>query len=173
MRRRAGVFARVTIRRRIAAERSPARLARAQMNPLCVDLDAFFTLTILWMSRDFDRVDMCAGLAIHGRLAFVRGPRRPSGERRRPVVGCLEKRPHGRIPSDTEVRNHDTISGCWILPRALLLEGVTSCSDSLLLTFCLATRRNPPAGPCWASRERCAPQAPIVAFAAEESVDES
>src|SRR5437762_1007756 len=33
-----------------------------------------------------------------------------------------------------------------ILPRAVPPLGVTSLPDSLLLTFCLATRRNPPRG---------------------------
>jgi hypothetical protein len=61
------------------------------MDPLCADLDALFALTILWMSRDFDRLDVGAGLAVHGRLTFVRWPPGPPGERRRGVRARLEK----------------------------------------------------------------------------------
>ena len=46
---------------------------------------------------------------------------------------------------DVERRRIVVTCRVWILPRAVPPSGETSLPDSVLLNFCLATRRNPPA----------------------------
>ena len=56
----ASVLARMAVRRRIAAEGAPARLAGAQMNPAITGLHAFFAFVTAWCLDATDRVDMSA-----------------------------------------------------------------------------------------------------------------
>jgi hypothetical protein len=64
------VFAGVLIRRAVAAQGDPTRLARTEMDPICTDLHAFFAFPSL---RLFDRparnrIQMRTTLGIHNRL---------------------------------------------------------------------------------------------------------
>jgi hypothetical protein len=52
------VFTGVLIRRAIAAQRHSTCLARAQMNPVCTDLDAFFAFAALRLFDRLNRVEM-------------------------------------------------------------------------------------------------------------------
>ena len=60
----------VLVRRRIAAERHAARLARAQMDPLRADLDALLALARARLLHRFNLGDMTAGSIFHGFLAL-------------------------------------------------------------------------------------------------------
>ena len=57
---RASVLARMAVRRRIAAEGAPARLAGAQMHPAVAGLHTFFAFVTAWSLDAADRVDMSA-----------------------------------------------------------------------------------------------------------------
>src|SRR5262245_16172116 len=57
------VLARMAVRRRIAAEGAPARLAGAQMNPAITGLHACFAFVTAWCLDATDRVDMSACFA--------------------------------------------------------------------------------------------------------------
>ena len=68
---RVRVFARVTIRRAVAAKRNATRLARAQMHPARADLHAFFAFTALRMFDVSDCVEMrTASIGHHGMNLF-------------------------------------------------------------------------------------------------------
>jgi len=58
MLRRARVFARVTIRRAVAAKSHATYLARPQMYPSCADFHAFFAFAALRLLDGFDRIEM-------------------------------------------------------------------------------------------------------------------
>ena len=55
---RVRVFARVPVRRAVAAERDATRLARAQVNPATANLHAFFAFAALRLLDGFDRIEM-------------------------------------------------------------------------------------------------------------------
>ena len=55
------VFAGVTVRRAVAAERDAAFLARSQMHPVCAGLHAFFAFAALRLFDRRDRVDVGTG----------------------------------------------------------------------------------------------------------------
>ena len=55
------VFAGVTVRRAVAAERDAAFLARSQMHPVCAGLHAFLAFAALRLFDRRDRVDVGTG----------------------------------------------------------------------------------------------------------------
>jgi hypothetical protein len=65
------MFARVPIRRAIAAQRHAALLARAQMHPGGTDLYALGALQTRWMFDVFNCVKMRTTTVIHDYLEFL------------------------------------------------------------------------------------------------------
>ena len=64
------MFAGVLIRRAVAAQRDPTRLARSEMHPVATDLYAFFAFaTMRLLDRlNRDRIQMRTSSGTHGRL---------------------------------------------------------------------------------------------------------
>jgi hypothetical protein len=95
--RRPSVLTGVSIRRRIAAQRHAACLARAQVNPVRSDLNALLTLMILRMLHRLNRADVDAALTIHNRLSFVQvrriGQVLSKQNLWRSVISCGERLP--------------------------------------------------------------------------------
>src|SRR5438874_13447670 len=69
---RVRVFARVPVRRAVAAERDATRLARAQVNPATANLHAFFAFAALRLLDCFDCIQMRAAAVVHDWLTVVR-----------------------------------------------------------------------------------------------------
>ena len=106
--RRPSVLTGVSIRRRIAAQRHAACLARAQVNPVRSDLNALLTLMILRMLHRLNRADVDAALTIHNRLSFVQvrriGQVLSKQNLWRSVISCGERLPE-----------QDTGPGFWMV----------------------------------------------------------
>jgi len=66
------VFSGVTVRRAITAERLAARLAGAQMDPVCADLHAFLAFAPLRLFNGRDRVKMRAASIRHYNVSLFR-----------------------------------------------------------------------------------------------------
>jgi hypothetical protein len=62
------MFARVTIRRAIAAKCYAAVLARAQMNPSVADFHTLCAFANFWLFDRLDRIEVRAGAISHLRL---------------------------------------------------------------------------------------------------------
>ena len=71
MSRGLGVFARVAVRRRIAAQRRATLLAGAKMDPLRADFHALGALADFWLLDRVDRIEMRAGAIAHLRLLLL------------------------------------------------------------------------------------------------------
>jgi hypothetical protein len=66
------VFAGVTVRRAVAAERDAAFLARSQMHPGCADLHAFFAFAALRLFDRRERVEMRTATVRHYSVSLFR-----------------------------------------------------------------------------------------------------
>ena len=74
---RAGVFTGVVVRRAIAAKRRAALLTRAQVNPLCADLNALRAFAVLRLLHGVDGVEVTTtAIAHHYFLLLVEARRR-------------------------------------------------------------------------------------------------